>query len=57
MSTKEFVMDNTDIGFTANGGWKSSSKGDGFEGVDYVTACRGNTSATWRVGLSEAGFL
>lgn len=56
MSTKEFVMDNTDIGFTANGGWKSSSKGDGFEGVDYVTACRGNTSATWRVGLSEAGF-
>ncbi|AZQ13037.1 hypothetical protein [Shewanella khirikhana] len=56
MSTNELVLDNTDTGFNANGSWRISSRGSGFEGVDYFTACSGSASASWRVGLNEPGF-
>ncbi len=53
----DIVIDNEDPGFSASGGWETSSSGDDFYGTDYRYHVTGGTRAraTWTADLPHAG--
>lgn len=49
----EYVIDNTNSGFYADGEWKSSSVSKGYVGIDYLAgeAGSGEKTATWNLNI------
>lgn len=49
----EYVIDNTNIGFYADGEWKQSSVSSGYIGTDYLAgeAGSGRKTATWNLNI------